>query len=124
MTDKPPEGELHREFEQFGQNLKAALKTAWESEESRRLQAELKSGMAALEAGLQQAAQEVTTGEAGQKLRAEAEDLSRRVKSGQVESQVRRDLVSALQTINRELQKMSRPAGGTEGEPGGGSQSA
>ena len=121
MTDKPPEGELHHEFEQLGQNLKAALKTAWESEESKRLQAELKSGMAALEVGLRQAAQEVTTGETGQKLKSEVEDFSQRVKSGEVESHLRRDLLSALQTINRELQKMSRSAG--PGDAGGGSQS-
>lgn len=110
MTTPPPEGDLHREFEQLGHNLKAALKTAWESEESRRLQAELKSGIAALEAGLRQAAQEVTTGETGQRLKAEVDDFSQRVKAGQVESQLRRDLLAALQTINRELQKMSPTA--------------
>ena len=64
--------------------------------------------MAALEAGLRQAAQEVTTGETGQRIKAEVDDFSQRVKSGQVESRLRTDLLSALQTINRELQKMSR----------------
>ena len=112
MTEQRPEGDLHSELEQLGQNLKAALKTAWESEESRKLQAELKSGMAALEVGLRQAAQEVTAGETGQRLKAEVEDLGQRVKSGQVESQLRKDLLSALRTINSELQKMSR-AGST-----------
>lgn len=114
MTEQRPEGDLHSEFEQLGQNLKAALKTAWESEESRKLQAELKTGLAALEVGLRQAAQEVTTGETGQRLKAEVEDLGQRVKSGQVESQLRQDLVSALRTVNSHLQKMSRPHSGSE----------
>jgi hypothetical protein len=109
MTEQPPPSDLHDEFEQLGQNLKAAIKTAWESEESRKLQAELKSGVAALEAGLRQAAQEVTTGEAGQRFKSEVNDLGQRVKSGQVESQLRKDLLSALRTINSELQKMSKP---------------
>ena len=119
MTEKPPEGDLHNEFEQLGQNLKAALKTAWESEESRKLQAELKSGMAALEVGLHQAAQEVTSGETGQRLKAEVDDLGQRVKSGQVESQLRKDLLSALRTINSELQKMSKAGRGDEPGTGG-----
>ena len=71
----------------------------------------------ALEAGLKGAAQEVSSGETGQRLKAEVEDLGQRVKSGQVESQLRRDLLSALQTINRELQKMTQPKG-NDGEAG------
>jgi hypothetical protein len=112
---------LHHEFEQLGQNLKAALKTAWESEESRRLQAELRSGLAALEVGLRQAAQEVTTGETGQRIKAEVDDFSQRVKSGEVESRLRTDLLSALRTVNSELQKMARPR---DGQPGGDSGQA
>ena len=121
MSDQQPESDLHSEFEQLGQNLKAALKTAWESEESRKLQAELKSGLAALEVGLRQAAQEVTTGETGQRFKAEVEDLGERVKSGQVESQLRKDLLSALRTVNSELQKMSQRGGS---EPGSGGDQA
>ncbi len=109
MTNPPPDGDISSEFERLGQNLKAAARTAWESEESRKLQSEIKSGMAALEAGLKQAAQEVRAGETGQRLKAEAEDLGQRVKSGQVESQLRQDLLAALRAINAELQKMTRP---------------
>lgn len=109
MSDKAPEGDLSSEFERLGQNLKAAARTAWESEESRKLQAELKSGLAALEAGLKHAAQEMTTGETGQRLKADVEDLSQRVKSGQVESQLRQDLLAALRTVNGELRKMAQP---------------
>lgn len=120
MSDQPQEGDLHREFEQLGQNLKAAFKAAWESQESRKLQAELQSGLAALEVGLRQAAQEVTTGETGQRFRAEVDDFSQRVKSGEVESRLRTDLLSALRTVNSELQKMARPresqSGGESGQ--------
>jgi hypothetical protein len=109
VTNATPDSDLSGEFERLGQNLKAAARTAWESEESRKLQAELKSSISALEAGLKQAAQEVRAGEAGQRLKSEAADLGERVKSGQVESELRQGLLSALRTINAELQKMSRP---------------
>ena len=49
MTTETPDGDLSDELRELGRNLKAAAKTAWESEESRRLQQELKSGLAALE---------------------------------------------------------------------------
>ncbi len=114
MGDQAPEGELSSEFERLGRNLKEAAKTAWESEESRKLQAELKSGLAALEAGLSEAAKEVTSGETGERLKTEVNDLGQRVKSGQVESQLRKDLLSALRTINSELQKVARPKGSAD----------
>jgi hypothetical protein len=114
MTDPSSKSDLHNEFEQLGQNLKAALKTAWESEESRQLQAELKSGLAALEVGLRQAAQEVTTGETGQRLKAEVEDLGQRVKSGEVENKLRHELLAALRSVNSELQKRSGQGGSSQ----------
>ncbi len=109
MTEQPPESDLSSEFERLGRNLKEAARTAWESEESQKLQSELRRGLAALEAGLTGAAHEVKTGEAGQKFKAEVEDLGQRVKSGQVEQQLRKDLLSALRTINGQLQKFTQP---------------
>ena len=119
MSDQPPEESLSSEFERLGRNLGEAAKTAWESEESRKLQDELKRGLAALEAGIREAAHEVKSGEAGQRLKTEVGDLGQRVKSGQVEGQLRKDLLAALRTINGELQKFSRPRGSgsdTEGD--------
>lgn len=109
MGDEATEGDLSGELERLGQNLKAAAKAAWESEESLKIQAELKVGLRALEAGLAQTAREAASSEAGQRLKAEVDDLGQRVKSGQVEQQLRKDLLSALRTVNSELQKFTRP---------------
>ncbi len=118
MSDQPPESDLSSEFERLGRNLKEAARTAWESEESKKLQAELKRGLSALEAGLTSAAHEVKTGEAGQKIKAEVEDLGQRVRSGQVEQELRKDLLSALRTINGQLQKFTEPKAGSTGPTG------
>ena len=110
MSDDKAEGELSDELRELGRNLKSAAKAAWESEESRRLQQELRSGMAALEAGLREAGNEINTGETGQRLRQDVHNFQERVRSGQVETQLRSDLLSALRTVNAELKKASQPA--------------
>lgn len=111
MSPETPEDDLSAELRELGRNLKLAARTAWESEESRRLQQELKNGFAALEAGLREASSELSSGETRQRVRNEAHDFSQRVRSGQVETQLRSDLLTALRTVNAELKKATRPAG-------------
>ena len=109
MSSETPEGDLSAELRALGHNLKAAAKTAWESEESRRLQQELKTGLAALEAGLPEASSELTSSETRQRVRAEVHEMGERFRSGQVETQLRSDLLAALRTVNAELKKASQP---------------
>lgn len=96
MRTEPPAGDLSAELLELGRNLKLAAKTAWESEESRRLQEELKQGLAALETGLREASRDETR---------------QRVRSGQIETQLRSDLLQALRTVNAELKKATQPTG-------------
>jgi hypothetical protein len=103
MSEKPSGDDLAAEFLKLGQNLKQAAEAVWVSPEGQRLRGEIKSGLQALEKGLNEAAAEVTTGETGQKLKAEVEDFSARVRSGQVESKLREDLLAALRAINSHL---------------------
>jgi hypothetical protein len=116
MSTEKPEGDLMNEFRQLGHNLAAAARGAWESEEGQKLRNEIKVGLAALEAGLRQAGAEVTSGETGQRIKSEVDDFSARVRSGQVESQLRNDLLAALRKVNSELEKATRPAAGTSSD--------
>jgi len=99
-----PNDDLSAEFHKLGENLKSAVKTAWESEERRRLQSELEAGLAALGTALRDSAQSET----GQRLKAEVNDLGKRVKSGEVEQRLRTDLLNALRALNLEIEKMSQ----------------
>jgi hypothetical protein len=108
MSDERPEGELSAELRELGENLKSAARAAWESEESKRLQQELKSGLAALEDRLRETGSEINTGEAQQRVRAEAHAFGERVRSGEVEARLRTDLLAALRTVNAELKKATR----------------
>jgi hypothetical protein len=116
MGDATSGGDLSSELRELGRNLKSAAKAAWESEESRRLQEELQTGFAALEAGLREASIEFSAGETGQRVRHEVRDFSERVRSSQVETQLRADLLSALRAVNAELKKATRPPYGPDGK--------
>jgi hypothetical protein len=109
MSTETPEGDLSAELRELGRNLKNAAKTAWESDESRRLQQELKDGLAALEAGLRETSSELSSEETRQRVRNEAHDYSQRVRSGQVATQLRSDLLAALRAVNAEIKKATPP---------------
>jgi len=111
MSSETPEGDLSAELRELGHNLKAAAKTAWESEESRRLQQEIKNGLVALEAGLREASGELSSTETRQRVRTEVHEMGQRFRSGQVETQLRSDLMAALRTVNAELKKASQRNG-------------
>ncbi len=117
MTQSKPDDELPDEFRRLSQNLKEALQAALNSEESRRLQRELKVGLSALEAGLREATNEFGRSETGQRLKAEVDDFGERVRRGQVEEKIRADLLGALRSVNEHLAKYARPTAETSGEP-------
>ena len=110
MSTESPEGDVSAELRELGRNLKHAARTAWESEESQRLQRELKDGFAALEAGLRETASELSSQETKQRVKSEAHEFSERVRSGQVETQLRADLLAALRAVNAEIKKATEPA--------------
>jgi len=116
-TPPPPEGELSEEFRKLGENIKQAAHAAWHSDESQKFKQELRSGLHALEAGLKDVTADLTTGETGQRLRAEVQDFSAKVRSGEVESRVRTDLLAALRSVNATLHK-SAQAKPTDDKPG------
>ncbi len=117
----PPESDLTAAFRQLGDNLKRALQAAWESQERQQLQSEVASGLSELERVLRETGQEFTQGETGQRLKAELDDLRDRVRSGEVQARVSGELLSALQTLNAELERAARgwstPSAGGEPPP-------
>lgn len=103
---KPSEGNLSDEFRNLGKNLADVLRAAWESPERRRLQQDIESGLAEMRSTLRKEAEAVSESTAGQRLKTEAADLRNRIRSGEAEARIREELVSALRTINTELEKV------------------
>jgi hypothetical protein len=105
---------IRDEFRNLGNALKGMLDAAWESEERKKLQSEIEEGMYELGVVLDSMAEDIRNGEAGQKIKKEVDDFSERVRSGEVESKAREEVVKALQFLNTELEKVSEKLSETE----------
>ena len=109
----PPHGDLTGEFRQLAENLKHALRTAWESEERHRLQGDIESGLQEVGSALNEVVTEFRASPHGQNLEREIGDLGERIRTGEVEAKARQELLKAVQLVNQELGKftdtMSQP---------------
>lgn len=107
MSDQPQNesNDIADELRLLGKNIKEALRGAWESEERHKLQEEIKGGLAELGNMLNQAADDFKGSQAGQNIKADIDDFKERLRTGEVESKVRSEILEALQTANRELKR-------------------
>jgi len=114
--EKQTHGTLRDEFRALGQNLKEMMDSAWESEERKKLQTEIKEGMHELGNVLDEFAANVQSGEVAQTIRREVDDFSERVRSGELESKARQEILKALKVLNNELEKASAKFSSAETE--------
>jgi hypothetical protein len=100
--------DLGEELRALGATLREMLKTAWESDERKRAQQEIETGLEDLARTLRTVGQEFSASPTGQRLKADMHDLHERLRASQVDDQVRQELVSALRRVNEELSKAAR----------------
>jgi hypothetical protein len=121
MTDQPtPEEKLNEEFRSLGKNLAEALRAAWDTPERKRVQQELENGLNELSASLKREADNFSESQTGQQLKADIHDLGERFRTGEAQNQVHHELLSALKTVNAELQKVIAHWSGGQGDAGTG----
>jgi hypothetical protein len=96
---------IGNELRALGDNLIATLREAWGTPERQRLQSEIETGLADLGSSLKKAAADFETSPTGQRLKADIDDFGERVRSGEVESKLRSELLEALRAVNIELEK-------------------
>jgi hypothetical protein len=96
---------IGNELRALGDNLIATLREAWGTPERQRLQGEIETGLADLGSSLKKAAADFETSPTGQRLKADIDDFGERVRSGEVESKLRSELLEALRAVNIELEK-------------------
>jgi hypothetical protein len=97
--------DIGEQLNELGKNLRETLRTAWESDDRRKLQQEIEFGLTNLRDSLNQAASDFTNSQAGQNLKEDVKDLHERWQTGEVGSKVRSEIADALRTVNKELQK-------------------
>ncbi len=103
--NKTPNDTISDQLNELGKNLRDALRTAWESEERRKLQKEIEEGLANLGESLSQAAKDFSDSPTGQNLKEDVKDMRERFRSGEMGSKVHSEVVEALRKVNTELQK-------------------
>ena len=98
-------GEILDELHNLGKNLKDLLQSAWESEERKKAQKEIETGLNDIIHTLSQTANDFVQSPTGQTLKADIEDLHQRIQTGEVEKKVRDEVVTALRMANEGLKK-------------------
>lgn len=110
--------DLASQFRELGENLKHMFQSAWDSEEAQELKEELKDGLTELGDAATKAVEDFKVSEAGERLKAEADDLKARVESGELETKARQEISNALTLLNAEIQKViqsfKKPKSGPE----------
>jgi gas vesicle protein len=110
------EGDLIEEFRRLGENLKEAMQSAWDSEERKNLSKEIQSGLNAFGEAVGQAVDEMVESSTGQRMRDEIEDLTERVRSGELADETRDELLGLLRKANVNLEKKVQQWKSTEEE--------
>jgi len=118
MNDETHEpDDLAGELRMLGKNLRDLFRSAWDSEDRKRLQEEIEGGVVDLTDSLRSAAKDFSKSETGRQLQADVRDLGDRVRSGEVESKVRQDLTEVLRKVNEELDRAAKEWGGRPPQP-------
>ncbi|MGD2142873.1 MAG: hypothetical protein PVF54_00195 [Anaerolineae bacterium] len=99
--------ELGGQFEALGESLARAVRAAWQDEATRRSVHSLREGLEQMVAKVDQAVRETAESGHGRRLRAEAQRTTESVRAAGREAwrDARPHLLSALTTVNSELEK-------------------
>ncbi len=94
------------ELARLGQQLSAAAKSAWESEERKRLQGEIMNGVQRAGQEINAAVNKASEHEQVQQLRTKAVKVAEDVQKTDVADEIRKGILVGLQAINREMGKL------------------
>ena len=113
-VDEKKSGEILDELRELGENLRSLLRSAWESDERKKMQQEIEIGLSDLHVNLSQAVQEFSESPTGKTLKSDLEDLEERIRTGEVEAKIRAEVVSALHAANEGLKNTTQKDPGTK----------
>jgi paraquat-inducible protein B len=108
MTEEQQSGDnLSEEFRNLGHNLMNAMRAAWDNPERKKLQQEIEAGLDEFTSTVKEEADHFSQSPTGQRIKSDIGDLQERVRSGDVETKIRDDLLAVLRSVNTELEKAS-----------------
>ncbi|MCD4673698.1 MAG: hypothetical protein K8R77_13625 [Anaerolineaceae bacterium] len=110
MTDQQnttPQGSLGDEIREFGKSLGDFFKSAWDSEERKEVEEDITGALNEVADTFRQLADDITTGETGQQLKSEYEDLKERIDSGELTEKTHSEISKAIRGVKEELDTIS-----------------
>ena len=116
MSEEPKvERNIADELNRLGKQVADAIKAAWESEDRKKLQSELTDGFQKFGAQVTEAMDKASESETAKELRVKAEKVAADIRDRGVVDDVRKGILTGLDTLNRELSKLvekleSKPA--------------
>ncbi len=106
MTESPEiKAKISDEFRKLGDNLKNSLQALWDTPEANEVRDDIETGLVQLGETLNQLAEDLRESPTGKRVQAEVEELAERLRSGEVETELRRELIEVLRKVNMELEK-------------------
>ncbi len=107
MSEEPKvDRNIADELGKLGQQVANAAKAVWESEERRKLQAELTRGVEKFSQELSTTLDKAAESEEAKALRVKAEKVVEEVRDADVIEEIRKGILSGLEVLNRELGKL------------------
>lgn len=107
-VNRPDPSDVARELHEMGRNLANILRGAWGSDERRRLNDEIRQGVSDLTDTVNQAVSQFRQSSTGQRVEGEIHDFHERIRAGEVDTKIREEILSALRTVNTELEKCTK----------------
>ena len=101
------ERNVAEELNNLGKQFVSVIRTAWESEDRKRIQDEIMEGLQKFGDEITHTLQKASESETGKEVTAKAEKVITDVKASDVADDVRKGLLSGLDALNVELGKLS-----------------
>lgn len=111
--------EVGRQFQELGNSLAQAVRTSWENEETQRRLQEMRAGLESMAQQVGKAIDDTANTPQGQRVRENAGRAAESLRSAteQTVQEVRPQLITALEELNHQLQKLIDRMGGRNTPP-------
>lgn len=97
---------ISSELSRLGKQVADAINVAWQSEDRKKLQAEVTSGLDSFGAQVSEAMRKASESDAATQIRDETEKVVVQIRESDVTAEIRKGLIAGLEVLNRELGKL------------------
>jgi vacuolar-type H+-ATPase subunit E/Vma4 len=105
--DEKPAHDVAAEFQKMGQQLGETLQSAWESEERKRIEKEVREGVQSFVAEVDKVLRDVRSSESTSKLKEDAADAKAKVEDSELGQKAREGIVEGLRWLSEGLNELA-----------------